>query len=224
MGHAYIHAQSSARRFGGQPDHYLPIHDFLDATKQALADPRHRLILHHSLGTFTAEQRFGHVITTPGKVVPVRVIAEQHIFEDFGRVPTPAALFEALRPTPLHTRHLDQDVPERHAALSAAELGGTPEAHLPVHRFLNAAFACLPPHQARAVTHHTYGVHLCTELFGAYIGGVSTAEIARTHLWNDLNCIPTPDDMLTLTPPDWVSRGTIHPDHAPTHASQEIRL
>lgn len=212
MGHATLHAQSAARRFGGDAQAYLPVQEFFDHTKSALADPRHRLILHHTLGIFHAQARFGQVIPVPGRAdVPVRVLGERHVLEDFGRIPTVAQCFETLHPTALHTRRIDRDVPEWHARESAAALGGQAADHLPVHAFLNSAFACAAPHQARAVTHHTYGVHLCTVLFGPDIGGVSTAEIARHHLLADLDDLPDPDVMLSLNPPDWVSRATLDP-------------
>ena len=36
-----------------------------------------------------ASTRFGHVITNAdGKEIPVRLIGEQHLLEDFGRIPT----------------------------------------------------------------------------------------------------------------------------------------
>jgi hypothetical protein len=90
MSHSYHHAQSSAKRFGGVADDYIPIHDFLDSSKAAYADFRHRAVLHHSFGIFICEKVFGHTITnSDGKTVPVRVIAEQHVKEDCnGMIPT----------------------------------------------------------------------------------------------------------------------------------------
>lgn len=89
MSHTWFHAQSSARRFGGEPSDYLPIHNWFDATKEAWADQRHRALRHHSLGIFEAERLFGITIKNSlGKDVPVRLIAEQHIKEDVGFIPT----------------------------------------------------------------------------------------------------------------------------------------
>lgn len=85
MAHAWIHAKSSAKRFGGKPEDYLPIHDFFDCTKEFEPTFRHRALRHHTQGIFEAERIFGHVITnSDGKEVPVRVIGEQHVKEDFG--------------------------------------------------------------------------------------------------------------------------------------------
>jgi hypothetical protein len=89
MANSFIHAKSTVRRFGGVPEDYQAIHDFFDQTKAAYADGRHRAILHNTLGCFLAEQFFGHAIkNSDGRDVPVRLIAEQHIIEDLGFIPT----------------------------------------------------------------------------------------------------------------------------------------
>ena len=90
MAHAFYHARSSARRFGGVAEDYLALHEFMDHTKLHFADARHRLILHNSWGIGLAEQLFGTTITraSDGKQVPTRTIVEKHILEDLGRIPT----------------------------------------------------------------------------------------------------------------------------------------
>jgi hypothetical protein len=89
MAHAWHHAQSSARRFGGDPAIYMAIHDFLDASKIAYAGPAHRALRHSAFGCWEAEERFGPTIDNgAGRRVPVRMIAERHIVEDLGRVPS----------------------------------------------------------------------------------------------------------------------------------------
>lgn len=89
MAHPLKHAESSAKRFGGKPEDYLPIHDWFDETKAFLADFRHRALRHHAEGIFLCEQIFGVSITnSDGKEIPVRYIGEQHVKEDLGRIPT----------------------------------------------------------------------------------------------------------------------------------------
>ena len=90
MAHAYHHACSSAKRFGGEPEDYMPIHQWFDETKQFEPSFRHRALRHHSQGIFEAERVFGVTITvSTGKKVPVRMIGEQHVMEDFsGFIPT----------------------------------------------------------------------------------------------------------------------------------------
>jgi hypothetical protein len=121
MAHSYHHAVSSSRRFGGEPDEYLELHSFMDSSKSAWGDQRHRAVLHHSFGIYLTEQLFGlreevkllraildrlprwllAVLrvrvpeSTPvtltlrtGKQVPIRFLAEQHVIEDCGFIPT----------------------------------------------------------------------------------------------------------------------------------------
>lgn len=85
----YIHAANSVKRYGGKIDDYIAIHDWFDSTKSAYADTRHRAILHNSFGIYLAEQLFGHIIlNSDGKTVHVRNVAEDHVVEDCGFIPT----------------------------------------------------------------------------------------------------------------------------------------
>lgn len=85
----YLHAKSSAKKYGGVPADYLPIHDFMDSSKACHASVKHRAILHNSFGIFLAERVFGHNITnSDGKEVSVRDVAEQHVIEDLGAIPS----------------------------------------------------------------------------------------------------------------------------------------
>lgn len=54
-----IHARSSAKKFGGVPEDYLPIHNWFDSSKSAIGDNRHRVVTHSSFGIFLAEKTFG---------------------------------------------------------------------------------------------------------------------------------------------------------------------
>lgn len=75
---------------GGTVEAFLPIHQWFDATKECYADFRHRALRHHSQGIFECERQFGPAIDNgAGKMVPTRIIGEQHVREDCGgRVPT----------------------------------------------------------------------------------------------------------------------------------------
>ena len=101
MAHSYHHAVSSARKFGGAPADYQAIHDWFDHSKEIVADFRHRALRHHAEGCFAAEAVFGVTLTnSTGRAVPVRLIAEQHILEDLGRIPSLADWVRAIRPEP----------------------------------------------------------------------------------------------------------------------------
>ncbi len=97
--HPMHHAASSAKKFGGQAEDYLAIHQWFDASKEHLADFRHRALRHHSAGIFEAEREFGVTINnSDGRKVPVRFIGEQHVLEDLGRIPTLADWLMGIAP------------------------------------------------------------------------------------------------------------------------------
>lgn len=90
MAHAYYHAKSSARTFGGTWEDYMELHNFMDHTKAHIADSRHRLLLHNSWGIFLVERIFGETWTrkSDGTQVPTRAILEKHVLEDLRCIPT----------------------------------------------------------------------------------------------------------------------------------------
>ncbi len=119
MADSYHHAVSSVKKWGGEVDNYLPLHKWMDETKDHFADPRHRAIRHHSQGIGWLIDTFGQAITLStcakcgepesehlvrlsfqdqpeghhefvAKQVPTRWVGEQHCLEDFGRIPTMA--------------------------------------------------------------------------------------------------------------------------------------
>lgn len=97
MSKPYIHAKSSARRFGGVMADYEEIHTFLDSSKSSFPSNLHRCITHnsffifnvlerikfHNSGPCAPDNRFPLIINSDGKEVSVREIGEMHILEDF---------------------------------------------------------------------------------------------------------------------------------------------
>lgn len=79
------HAQISARRYGGVPDDYFAIHQFIDSTKSLCSDNRHRIF--HTLWAVNeiVLPIFGHtLINSDGKVVDVKDLCEKdHLLVDF---------------------------------------------------------------------------------------------------------------------------------------------
>ena len=57
--HPMDHAKTSVKIWGGKEEDYLPVHAWLDATKETFADYRHRALRHHSQGIYEAERVFG---------------------------------------------------------------------------------------------------------------------------------------------------------------------
>lgn len=105
MAKPYIHAISSAKRYGGKPEDYEEIHAFLDSSKSAIAINTHRALTHTSWFISnilervcfsnscekTQDNRFPYIVNSQGKKVFVRDIGEQHILEDFGNKFIPTA-------------------------------------------------------------------------------------------------------------------------------------
>ena len=101
MPHPHHHSLSSVKRWGGVPDDYAAVHDWFDQSKCIIADFRHRALRHHAEGIFLAETIFGRTITlSTGRVVPTRLIGEQHVQEDLGFIPSFADWVKAIRPQP----------------------------------------------------------------------------------------------------------------------------
>lgn len=86
---AFLHGKIHAKKYGGHPNDYADIDDFIDSTKQAVADVRHRAILHSAFGCFLVEKVFGRVRTnSDGKEYSPRDVAEDHIQQDLGFIPS----------------------------------------------------------------------------------------------------------------------------------------
>jgi len=106
---SWYHAVSASHKWGGTPEDYLAIEEFIDSSKQVIGDARHRSLYHHTLGVFLCEKIFGTILeirtekTTSGgstihttKGIPVRLIAERHIIEDLGRLPSPKDYIDGM--------------------------------------------------------------------------------------------------------------------------------
>jgi hypothetical protein len=114
----WYHCQSAARKFGGTPEDYLEINSFIDSSKRIIGDVRHRSIYHHTEGTFLCERIFGvtiSVIKGNGTIqVPVRLIAERHIIEDLGYLPSPADYIEKMTIATWMSGSVRKEVPLSH--------------------------------------------------------------------------------------------------------------
>lgn len=54
-----VHATLDQKKYGGKISDTLMIHQFMDSSKQAYPTNLHRIVFHHSFGTFVTEQMFG---------------------------------------------------------------------------------------------------------------------------------------------------------------------
>lgn len=80
------HAENSAARFGGTPELYLPIHQWLDETFGWMPDDRHQAIRHHSEGVIEAAKLLPSV-QAGGQVISGQDVAAQHVKDDLGQIP-----------------------------------------------------------------------------------------------------------------------------------------
>lgn len=89
MAHPLEHSKSSVKKFGGKPEDYEHLHQWMDETKSWVGDSFHRMFRHHSEGIFEMEKVFGKTfVNSDGKTVYTRYVGEQHVQEDcYGYVP-----------------------------------------------------------------------------------------------------------------------------------------
>lgn len=95
MAQSWVHAEASARHFkAGKPEDYLPIHEWIDQFKQGVGDVRHRAMLHNTKGPWLVQDVFGPYLEVFSEKknkmikIPTREVAESHIIEDLGFLPT----------------------------------------------------------------------------------------------------------------------------------------
>lgn len=95
----HIHAESSAKKFGGEYTDYLEIHKFMDSSKAAFADNRHRTLTHNAwFIEHVIDRVFGdYIINSKGRKISTREIAELHVIEDFGYIPTVQDYLESMQ-------------------------------------------------------------------------------------------------------------------------------
>ena len=81
----YIHAELSAKRYGGVPEDYLDIHELMDSSKAAFPNNAHRVLTHNSWFVVTILPKvFGHRRkNSAGRLYNVKDVGEYHILEDF---------------------------------------------------------------------------------------------------------------------------------------------
>jgi hypothetical protein len=97
---AVKHAEISVRKRGGILEDYLPIHDFMDSTKELCSDNRHR-ILHTMWGIKRVMiPIFGHtIVNSDNKAINVKDLCEQdHILPDYQNrfIPTLSDFVESI--------------------------------------------------------------------------------------------------------------------------------
>lgn len=212
MANPLQHAVSSGNRYGGTWEDYLHIHDWFDETKGWVPDNRHRAIRHNAETIIESLSIFDPITLESGRLVPVRRIAEQHVLEDLGLVPTAA---DYLKTMPiLKWMRGDENFSESstvaHAARSAKLFGGTADLYLPIHQWLDATAGWFPDVRHRAIRHHARGVQEATTRFPPVVlpdgAEVDVTRIAEQHVKDDLGEIrPVIDWLELIETVDWMT-------------------
>lgn len=93
MSKPLIHAMSSQRRWGGEIEDYMEIHNLMDSSKGTIADSRHRALTHNAwFISEIIERIFGvYFENSAGRKVSTRDVAEQHVLEDYANRFIPSA-------------------------------------------------------------------------------------------------------------------------------------
>lgn len=137
MSKPFIHAKSSAKKYGGKWEDYFPVHDFMDCSKGAFPDNRHRCLTHNSWfikevlervhfpnsGPMTPDGSFPTIINSDGKHISVREIGEQHILEDFRYkfIPTASDYLQGLKMELWMNNAMNNSAPPSHCGLASSE-------------------------------------------------------------------------------------------------------
>lgn len=102
MAHPFEHSKSSVKKFGGKPEDYHHLHQWMDETKSWFGDSLHRIFRHHSEGIFEMEKVFGvSFVNSDGRTVYTRYVGEQHVKEDCNNyIPTAKEWIIGLQTNP----------------------------------------------------------------------------------------------------------------------------
>lgn len=200
MAHPWYHAVMAARRYGGEPEDYLSLEQWMDYTKSHVPDCRHRLFLHNSWGIFVGERVLGQTMCRPsdGKRLPVRPLLEDHVIQDFGKIPTLARCLDHL---PAELLQNERSLVEQ-CQHSAEVFGGVWRDYQPLHQFLDWPHEHLSDGRYRRILHNGWGVALLAEAFGEAYQRASDDEalatrlLAEEHIHFELGRVPTLEECL----------------------------
>jgi hypothetical protein len=209
------HCESSVRKFGGEIEDYAAIHAFFDSGKTLEPTWRHRILLHHTLGVKLCELKFGSLFRrhSDNKAISTTLIAEQHVLEDLGALPTP---YWYLRELPLDylekARLYGYDFQLRLVCSSnaRAELaktyGGQAEDYRLLQQFLQLSELYVPDVRRYALLHTTFGCAIAQDIFGSeYVrpsdgNSVSVPEVIKHLIILELGCLAEPSSVLQALP------------------------
>lgn len=120
-----IHARNSVKHFGGKPEDYLDIHEFIDLSGAAFPDLRHRALTHNTwFIKVVIPKAFGQIRTnSEGKEYSTVLVAQWHVLEDFdGRfIPSPQDFLAGIPFAPWMDNGKDGASPPSHLGMPGPE-------------------------------------------------------------------------------------------------------
>ncbi|WP_196160855.1 hypothetical protein [Reinekea sp. G2M2-21] len=217
MTHPTLHAESSARLFGGQSSDWLPVHLYLDDTKKAFGDFRHRAFRHHEQGALLCATSLA---TDPAHQEKLYLVAEQHIREDCGgRLPTIEDWLDCFDVDGLGK--LDKPVISTSVMnqLCAKRFNASPDEFAEINDWIDGLDASTRltdsyHSAARYLRHHSMGCFEVEEVFGRTMPlsnghNIPTRYIAEYHNKVEFGYIPAASEWASLIKHKiWMSRAS----------------
>jgi hypothetical protein len=201
--HPYHHALSSARRYGGAAEDYLPLHNWFDATKANMSFFTHRALRHHYEGVREAVHVFGgHVTSTEGTSVAVETISLQHFMEDMSIIPSAADWLQHIDRSKM-PEFTTIPTAEELADRSARRFATTPSVVLPVHQWFFETATWFTDQRHLTMRHHSFGIFETEQRFGVVLTDgssppVPTRVLGEWHVRAVLGRIPTAAEFIRL--------------------------
>ena len=211
---SYLHAKVHVKKYGGVPDDYVDIDDFIDSSKQAVADVRHRAILHSAFGCFIVEQVFGRTrINSAGREYSPRDIAEDHIQQDVLIIPTAEHYLKTMDLNFL--QNVNPFSIEEHSEADSEIFKVPVDVISPIHKFMESSYIVMPDTRHKSILHHSFGIFIAERIFGLTVvygnKKIPVREIITNHLLREFGFAPTLEYFLSeLKIQTWMSGSLKH--------------
>lgn len=178
---AFYHTLSTNSWSDLPQERVFAVHQWIDASKSAHADFRHRALRHHKEAARDVCDLFG------AQYVPVLY---QHVYEDLNHLPTLSDWLAHLTP-PSWFRC---ESPEALAEYSARKFGGRPADYISFHQWVNRYESVHP--LGNFASHHTFGTQVALAVYGAYLTNSKGAKVPiislfEYHLRKTYRFLPT---------------------------------
>lgn len=196
-----IHAQMSAKTFGGKPEDYLHIHDLMDIGKSSLPDVRHRALFHHNYGGAMVEKLLGHgIMNSDNKLVSIKEICDQHVVEDLSYIPDIADYFACIPEEDWYLNAYNAFMDYKHVMYKEA-----PDLYQIVYSFLLDPQEVESFHGVLLVSHALFP-YIVEKAVGVTMHDQSTRDLVENHIRNVVEIYPLSELLENMTIEDWMIR------------------